>query len=115
MKLQPVVYTTDMGRTVGWYEAVLDVDPPFRSDMWTAFPVDGATLGIHHVEGPLPEGSRVHLSLVATESLESLIERLEGVGIELESGIEDQPFGRSFLLRDPEGNPIQVNEHRHQE
>ena len=110
MRLQPIVYTTDMAETVGWYRTVLGLDPVYTSDMWTAFAVGDATLGIHAVQEPAGEGG-VALSLVATEPLEQIESRLAGAGVIPETGIQDETFGRSLLLRDPVGNAVQVNEH----
>ncbi len=111
MKLQPIVYTTDMESAVGWYSAVLGSGPAFRSDVWTSFAEGGAYLALHRVD-VLPEESRVELSLVAGESLEKIMDRLAAVNIPVERGIQEETFGRSFLLRDPEGLVIQVNEHQ---
>ena len=110
MRLQPIVYTTDMDAAAAWYRAVLGADAAYVSDMWTAFPVGDATLGVHRVE-EMADGSRVELSLVATEPLEEVVSRLETAGVAIERGIQDETFGRSILLRDPSGNPVQVNEH----
>lgn len=112
MRLQPIVYTADMDAAVNWYAKVLDVEPAFRSEMWTAIPAGDATLGIHHVS-ERADGSNVAISLIATEPLEAVIGRLATVGIDPAGPIEDQPFGRSVLLRDPDGAPVQVNEHAH--
>lgn len=111
MLLQPIVYTNDMARAVAWYQIVLGTEPSFRSDAWTTFEVGDAILAIHHAD-TVPVGSRVGLSLVTTESLDGLIEvwsHLEDV--ELIRGIQEEPFGRSILIRDPDGVEIQVNQH----
>jgi len=110
MKLQPIIYTTDMARTVDWYGKVMGIAPSYSSDIWTSFAVDGATLGIHHAEGRAT-GSNVELSLIATEPLEDVMAKLVAGGIPVERGIEDETFGRSLLLRDPDGSPVQINEH----
>lgn len=110
MKLQPIVYTTDMDRSVDFYERVLACAPVYRSPVWTSFAVGGAALGIHRVDH-LPEGARGELSLIATQPLEAVRERLEAVGISPRRGIQDETFGRSLLLVDPDGSPLQVNEH----
>lgn len=110
MKLQPIVYTEDMKSAVDFYGAVLGSEPAYQSDMWTAFDVAGATLGVHRVD-TLPERGRVELSLVATEPLEAVVERLAGRGIDPTRGIADETFGRSIVLEDPDGAPLQVNEH----
>ena len=46
----------------------------------------------------------------ATEPLEELIERW-GDEVEITRGIQDETFGRSLLVTDPDGTIIQVNEH----
>jgi predicted enzyme related to lactoylglutathione lyase len=108
--LQPIVYSTDTAAAADWYEKVLGTPPGHRSDMWTTFPFGGAYLAIHQLEAPRERG-RVEISLVATERLEDVLARLAAAGIEPAEGIVSQPFGRSFLLRDPDGSPVQVNEH----
>lgn len=112
MKLQPIVYTTNMDQAVAFYGAVLGTEPTYRSAMWTSFAVGDAALGLHHVDA-LPEASRGELSLVATDALETVLARLAEAGIAPKEGIREQPFGRSFLLVDPDGSPLQVNEHAH--
>lgn len=110
MKLQPIVYTTSMEASIDWYGAVLDVDPQYRSDVWTSFAVEGGYLALHRA-AEMPHGSQVELSLVATERLETLVARLEAAAIAVRRGIQDETFGRSLLLEDPSGLVIQVNEH----
>ena len=111
MRLQPIVYTTDMAGTVEWYRKVLSAEPVHASDMWTSFAVGDATLGVHAVDEQR-KGSGVELSFVATEPLDQVVSRLEASGVAIERGLQDETFGRSILLRDPPGNPVQVNEHR---
>jgi predicted enzyme related to lactoylglutathione lyase len=111
MRLQPIVYTEDMDTAAAWYGAVLGVAPEYRSEAWIAFTIGDATLGIHAVER-LPDSSRVAVSLIAPGALEGIIDRLAAAGIHPEGEIQEQPFGRSVLLRDPDGSPVQVNEHR---
>lgn len=112
MRLQPIVYTANMDRTVEWYRKVLDADPSYSSDVWTSIPVGDATLGIHLTANHVPE-SNVELSLIATESLESLTGRLAAAGVIPQRGIQDEAFGRSLVLEDPDGSLVQINEHRH--
>lgn len=112
MRLQPIVYTSDTARSVAWYSKVIDAEPSYASEAWTAFEVGGATLGIHHV-AERPTATYLEISLVSAEALEDVIARLATHDIEPAEGIREQPFGRSFLLRDPDGAPVQVNEHAH--
>lgn len=112
MKLQPIVYVTDMERAVDWYSTVLEVTPGHQSPAWTSLSVGDATLGLHITESR-PTESQVALSLVATEPLEELAQRLEAAGISIAKPICEEDFGRSLVVVDPDGTAIQVNEHRH--
>lgn len=112
MQLQPIVYTTDMERAVAWYGLVLDTDPAYASDVWTSFSVGSATLGVHHVT-ERPVDSNVVLSLIAEGSLDEELIRLEESGIAIARGIQDEPFGRSLVVLDPDGGAVQINEHAH--
>lgn len=105
MQLQTIVYVSDMHHSIDWYSHVLGVTPDIESEHWTSYTVGGATLALHATDEAATPGS-VELSLVATESLDTLAERLTP-----HEEIRDQPFGRSFMITDPDGTRIQVNEH----
>ncbi len=110
MKLQPIIYTGNTEAAVEWYGHVIGSKPTIESDMWTAFDVGGATLGVHSVENS-PQRGRVELSLVTAEPLEAVVLRLADHGIQPARGIADETFGRSIVLEDPDGTPVQINEH----
>ena len=112
VKLQPIIYTTEMDHTVDWYATVLNTRPAYRSDVWTSFSIGGANLGIHRVD-QLPSESRVELSLVADVPLEELLDDFATLAVPIERGIQEEPFGRSLMVRDPNGSLIQINEHAH--
>ena len=105
MRIQTIVYVTDMHRSVIWYGQLLDTAPALKSEHWTTFELDGGTLALHVHDKRLPAGS-VELSLVAA-GLESVAARINDA-----EAIVEQPFGRSFVCTDPDGTRIQVNEHQ---
>jgi catechol-2,3-dioxygenase len=112
VRIQPIIYTHDSDQSAAWYSEVLGVAPIYSSDVWTTFEVGGTILAIHRVDGDLAPESRVAISLVAEDSLETLIEGWSSSSvIEVLRGIQDETFGRSILLSDPDGTVIQVNEH----
>jgi catechol 2,3-dioxygenase-like lactoylglutathione lyase family enzyme len=107
MILMPIVYVSDMERSTGFY-ASLGFRIRSRSAMWTELDAgEGAVLALHHAEN-LPPSQRVELALVAEDSLERFAEQL---GHALARPTADEAFGRSLILRDPDGLEIQVNEH----
>ena len=105
MKLQPIVYVTDMEKATAWYSRLLGCEPDVSGGHWTTFPVGGAHLALHLNTDSLDAGS-VELSLVVGEPLEELASRLTP-----HRGIADEAFGRSLVMEDPDGTLIQVNEH----
>lgn len=109
MQLQTVVYVTDMERSIEFYQH-LGFTVAYRGGpVWTAFQGRDGILALHVVE-ELPAAGRVAVSLVADGPLETTIEDLSVAGVEVQP-IETQPFGRSTVVRDPDGLPIQINEH----
>lgn len=56
-------------------------------------------------------GAQRRFALVTHQPLESLVEQLQRAGVTPFRAIADEAFGRSLLLRDPDGLPVQVNEH----
>ena len=113
MKLMPIVYVTDMGRSLDFYIALgLQSGHTDRAGMWSDLSLGGAMLGLHKIEHiPEKQIGQVELALVSEEKLESLVDRLQNAGIMLERQITDEAFGRSIMLRDPDGLLLQINEH----
>lgn len=106
MKLQTIVYVTAMDVSVDWFATLLGAEPTLRSEHWTSFEVGGANLALHLTDEAQGQGD-VALSLVVSERLEAVAERVAPT-----RAIADEPFGRSFVVTDPDGTTIQVNEHR---
>jgi catechol 2,3-dioxygenase-like lactoylglutathione lyase family enzyme len=99
----PIVYVTDMQRSLDFYES-LGFEPQVRSAHWSELRAgDGAVLALH-----VAEHSNLELALTAHDRLEEVVERH---GNALVRPITDEAFGRSLALRDPDGLELQVNEH----
>ena len=109
MQLQTVVYVTDMDRSIAFYEHLGFTIAYRGGPVWTAFEGADGALALHTVE-EMPEPGRVALGLVADRPLEEIIEALAEHSIEF-APIESPSFGRSAVVRDPDGLPIQINEH----
>jgi catechol 2,3-dioxygenase-like lactoylglutathione lyase family enzyme len=108
MILMPIVFVSDMERSIEFYES-LGFEPQSRSPGWTELGAgDRAVLALHHAEAPAQPSERVQLALVSEEPLEQVEQRF---GRALARPIADEAFGRSLILRDPDGLEIQVNEH----
>jgi predicted lactoylglutathione lyase len=114
MKLMPIVYITDMNRSIAFYESLgLKTSAKQRNDYWTELSLGDAILALHK-DHDLPDphkNQRLMLTLVTHDPLETLVERLQRAGIQPARAIADEAFGRSLLLHDPDGLPVQINQH----
>ena len=112
MKLMPIVYVTDMDRSLRFYQDLgfpVTTANPWWSELAAG---EGAVLALHSAEGDPPtNGSQLELALVARERLEAVVATLAESGIHPTGDIVDQPFGRSLKIADPDGLSLQINEH----
>jgi catechol 2,3-dioxygenase-like lactoylglutathione lyase family enzyme len=111
MKLMPIVYVADMDRAVDFYSR-LGLALHSQSPMWSELGLGDAVLALHGID-TLPERrtGQIELALVAEEPLEAVAARLRTASIPLVREISDEAFGRSIMVRDPDGLLIQINEH----
>lgn len=103
MILMPIVYVRDMDASLAFYES-LGFEVEMNSAMWSRLRAgDGAALALH---GEV-DGNAGHIELAMdADDLDALSARPD-----VARGIADEAFGRSIVLRDPNGLAIQVNAH----
>ncbi len=106
----PIVYVSDMAQSLPFYQA-LGFRIHNEGQVWSELRLGEARLALHTTD-PLPGGPlRIELAFATHLPLEALITRLTEAGLSIENEINDEAFGRSLLLRDPDGLPLQINEH----
>ena len=114
MLVMPVVYVSNIERSLRFYEMLgFHLVRKQRNGRWAELRLGDAKLGLHYLD-VLPEyreERRVDLALESQEPLEVLQERLIAAGIPLERFLTDEAFGYSLVVRDPDGLPIQINQH----
>ncbi len=114
MKLQPIVYVTDMDSAVEFYTALgLQLSPRGKSEMWTPLhDSHGAVMALHNTsELPANPSNHISVSFVTDDSLESLVKTCQEKGIQLYQEIADEVFGRSIIVHAPDNLLIQINEY----
>ena len=111
MRPLTIVYVTDMDESLAWYRSLLpDAELVSTSPFWSELAADGGTVALHATDS-IDRGNQVGLSLVADQPLETVGDRLAASGIDVARSIQEEPFGRSMVVEDPDGLRIQVNEH----
>lgn len=116
MRVMPIRYSADVAAALAFYRALgLDPDGAASAGVWAELPAASGSLALHRAEAqPGPRGEHgpgwCELAFVTDEPLDAVRGRLVAAGYAPE-GIVDEAFGRSFLVADPDGVLVQVNEH----
>ncbi len=108
-QLLALIYPTVMSDALRFYRA-LGLKPTKQGTLWSELEVGDARLGLQ-VADPFARGEKVHLSLVSPIPLEEIIKHLTDQGIIVNNEITDEAYGRSLMLRDPDGLAIMINEY----
>jgi predicted lactoylglutathione lyase len=113
LTLMPLVYVTDMDRSIAFYSTLGgEVSARSRSGSWAELRFGDSILALHRTDHPSGSNpSTVELCFVSREKLESLRDALSRTGIHVERPVTDEAFGFSMMVRDPDGLPIQINQH----
>ena len=105
-----IVYVTDMERSLRFYMG-LGCVAKNEGAHWSELRLGTAVLALHLTDTLPKDGLWVALALAAHKPLEAIVAELNAAGIATPDDIADEAFGRSLLIRDPDGLPIQINEH----
>lgn len=104
--------STDLNRSIAFYNKVLDVDLKIDNTgpnpMATFEPADpGTGIAGHIYPGkPAPKGTGNTIHLATPGQLEDTVKRVRDAGGEVVSDIIAIPAGRFFYAHDPDGNSI---------
>lgn len=111
LHLVTIVYVTDMKRSYDFYCALgFEGDlPAGEPPVWLPMKLGSMPMALHSVS-ELQPGGQVGIAL-NTDDLDSVAEGLRVLAIPIVRPIQDEMFGRSLVIRDPDGLLIQINEH----
>lgn len=111
MTLMPMIFVTDMDRSVKFYTALGGFDVLEQSDAWSELSVGaGAVIALHAADQLPHETARLGLNLNTEEPLEKVVARLREQGVTTAAGIREEDFGRAVVFHDPDGLSVQINE-----
>lgn len=106
----PIVYVSDMDSALVFYRA-LGFQLYTGGRVWSELRLGEARLALHKADPEALDSGHLGLAMAAHIPLEDLLDKLVAAGVQPARAISDEAFGRSVLLLDPDGLPIQVNEH----
>jgi len=113
VRVRPIHFVPDLADAMRFYEALgLRSQARSRSGHWVELTAAGGELGLHDAAIAADgEGrSGIALNFVADEALETIEQRLRDAGFPPEGTIVDQEWGRSLVVRAPDGTVVQIDE-----
>lgn len=110
LALMPILFVSDVDRSVTFFQTLgLQLTAHDRTSGWAELRLGDAVLALHTM--PPQQKVVVELSFDSREPLEAVATRLAAAGMALDQPIVDEAFGRTIVVRDPDGNAIQIGEH----
>ncbi len=95
MKIRPIQFVSELPSALAFYEALgLSAEVRSRTGNWIELKASAGELGLH--DGPEP--------------LEKVAARLRLAGFPPEEDVVDREWGRSLLVRGPDGEIVQIDE-----
>ena len=110
MELGPVIlFTPAFEESVGFYTAVLGVDPVASGSGFAQFHLGGGVFALHRADAAEARHAALHLHLhFTTHDLDELLERTRAAGILPVEGPTEEAWGREADFRDPAGFRFEV-------
>jgi catechol 2,3-dioxygenase-like lactoylglutathione lyase family enzyme len=121
--VETALYVDDLPRAVAFYRDVLGLRPMSEGPRLSAVDAGQGTVLLLFLRGATRDGFEwpggripphdgsgpIHIAFgVSLDSIDAWDQRLEGLGIEIESRVTWQRGGRSLYFRDPDGHSLEL-------
>ena len=93
-----------------FYRAALGVEGDSAGPSWLAFPFGASRLAFHRQLPDEPQDTNGYRLDLLVDDIDAAVARFEQSGADCIRGIQDEAFGRSAVLRDPEGREFTLVE-----
>lgn len=109
-----LVYVSDIERSTAFYETLFNAKPVFLSPRYVAFTAGGEALFAIWTGGTAPDAaaprfSEIGIMLSSNEEVDRLFEEWQkNPDIKIMQEPHTAVFGRTFLVKDPDGHIIRV-------
>lgn len=101
--VQIILFTPDVEALRKFYEEGIGLYPVYAGPNWTSYRTAGVTLALH----PTDRMHEPEMELTfESPDVAAEVERLRGRGVRTEGGIQEQSYGTTIQLRDPERNLV---------
>ncbi|PHM60121.1 VOC family protein [Xenorhabdus ishibashii] len=109
-----LIYVSDIERSTAFYATILNSEPVFSSPRYVAFTVGKEAIfaiwsGGTKPDNTVPRFSEIGIMLPTCEEVDQLFEQWQqNPDIEIQQEPYTDVFGRTFLVKDPDGHIIRV-------
>ncbi|WP_244175569.1 VOC family protein [Xenorhabdus vietnamensis] len=109
-----LIYVSDIERSTAFYATIFNTEPIFSSPRYVAFNAGKEAIfaiwsGGTKPDSTVPRFSEVGIMLPFSESVDQLFEKWQqNPNIEIQQEPYTDVFGRTFLVKDPDGHMIRV-------
>ncbi len=102
-------YVSDIDRLRQFYEGALGAKPTIQDANWTAFELGGATFALHRQRSTEPpqDVGEFHFEF-QVDDIDVALARFQSQGAQVARGVTDETYGRSAVLRDPDGREFRL-------
>lgn len=110
-----LVYVSDISRSKAFYQEIFKSEPVFSSPRYVAFAADSTKEAIFAIwsggepDSTAPRYSEIGIMLTSNQEVDNLFEEWRyNKAITIMREPYDEVFGRTFLVKDPDGHVIRV-------
>ena len=109
-----LIYVSDIERSTAFYKTLFNSDPVFSSPRYVAFSAGSEALFAIWTGGTTPDAtaprfSEIGIMLPSNEAVDALFETWDkNPEIKIVQEPRTEVFGRTFLVKDPDGHIIRV-------
>jgi predicted enzyme related to lactoylglutathione lyase len=89
------------------YEAALGVKGEAGGPDWVSFNLGDSIFGLHRQVKPPQDAKAFHLDFLV-DDIAAALKRFEEAGVKVVRGIQDEAFGKSAIVRDPEEREFMI-------
>jgi len=97
------VFSPDFDALRRFYETSMGIDGQPAGPNWVAFPLGGSKFALHRLVPDDPQDAAPFRVDFLVGDMEEALAKFKAAGAKVVQGIQDEAFGRSAILRDPEG------------
>ncbi|PHM73452.1 VOC family protein [Xenorhabdus kozodoii] len=109
-----LIYVSDIERSTAFYSTIFNAEPVFSSPRYVAFSAGKEAIfaiwgGGEQPDNAVPRFSEIGIMLPSCEEVDQLFEQWQqNANIEIQQEPYTDVFGRTFLVKDPDGHMIRV-------